>query len=110
MPNPPSTDGLPPWLQVVVSLAFLLISVAALRWGYRSDRTEHAPTTFAHLADMQPIRDLSTHVATLTASIERLCVREQETEHWTRNDIEEMVRLRHALEQLTRTFDRWQSH
>jgi len=109
MPNPPSTDGLPFYLQIAVTLLFGVLSVAVLWRSFKSADQPHQGTTIAHLTDMQPMRDLCVHIAAMTASIERLIVREQETEHHTRNQIEEMVRMRRSIDAMTRSLDRWRA-
>lgn len=108
MPNPPPTEGLPALLQIGVTLLFGVLSVAVL-WRSIRSAEPHTQSTVAHLADMQPVRDLRDAVLALIGWMERLCAQLHDSEHWVRNNIEEAERLRKSIDNLTRSLDRWRA-
>lgn len=109
MPQAPNTDGLPPWLQITVSIIFCLVTLAVALKGYRRG-PEANPTepkaTIAHLADMGAVRSLTDACYSLEREVATLCRLMSDQTHYLRDEIdvdrELCQRLRELREHLER--------
>lgn len=115
MPNPPPLDGLPLWLQIVLTLAFGGAALGVAYKGYfikdkhpdvQSGDKQTAAIMAATIADMGAIRHLSDCVVRLTGVIETLTRAVEEQAHHERNSNDTMremcARLRGLSEELVR--------
>ena len=95
MPNAPNIDGLPLWLQIVISLIFLSVTVAVAVQGYnrREPKTlgENAQIIGAQIADVGAFRHLADVTAQLVRSTEELMAETRDvarimddSRHWIR--------------------------
>lgn len=72
MPQAPNVDGLPVWLQIVVTLIFGLATLIVGLRGYSGSRkvTGGSDTPqIAHLADMSAVRHLADQIHVLNATM-----------------------------------------
>lgn len=110
-PAAPNVDGLPVWLQVVVSLIFVFATIVAAFMGYRKlDRREPtgaAQTVLASIPDMTAVRQLTDQCRVLCQQVESLDQTFRDHTHYLRNKIEidqEMcMRLRELKEEIIRS-------
>lgn len=111
MPNPPNVDGLPVWLQVTVSLAFILATMAVAFAGYRRlERREPvgaAQTVLASIPDMSSVRQMVDVCRVLCVKIESLDDTMRDHTHYLRDKIEVdrelCMRIRELKEEIVRS-------
>lgn len=109
-PAAPNVDGLPIWLSVLVSLAFVLSTSFAAYLGYRKlDRREPsgaAQTVVASFPDMTAVRQLTDMCRVLCQQVESLDATFRDHTHYLRNKIEVdqevCQRLRELREEIVR--------
>lgn len=110
MPQAPNVDGLPPWLQIVLSFIFIMTTAAVAFVGYRR-RLEREPggaatTVLAAFPDMTAVRQLTDQTRILCEHVDRLDGTMRDQLHYIRNkidvDTELCVRLRELKEELAR--------
>lgn len=105
-PDAPNVDGLPPWLRIILSVAFALALIVGSWRSYRKtfDRepTGAAQTVLAAIPDMGALRHLADVCTRMTACIESLESSVREHTHHIRNqsdiDREVCARLREVKE------------
>lgn len=109
-PQAPNVDGLPGWLQILVSITFLLITGGIAVRGYNK-RVEREPggaaqTVLAHIPDMGPMRHLGDVCTRLSACVESLESATRELTHFLRDleqtEREVCQRLRELKEEMRR--------
>lgn len=111
-PQPPNVDGLPGWVQIVVSLAFLALTAVAVGKSYAHPKSRGGPghgggeITIAHLSDMSAVRDNTDAHRALAAELISVGRIIGENTHYLRenNDLsrETCQRLRELRERLDR--------
>lgn len=118
MPTQPPIDGLPLWVQILISLIIGLATLAVALKGYFTkdgannkshiipDSPQTAAIMAATIADMGAVRNLSDCVVRLDTTIQALTKSMDEATHHERNNVEvgrEMcARLRELQEELER--------
>jgi hypothetical protein len=110
VPQAPSIDGLPLWLQVLVTFIFVVTTAGAAFLGYRS-RVEREPvgaatTVLAAFPDLTAIRQLTDQSRILCDHVERLDVSMRDHTHYLRDKIEVdrelCMRMRELKEEMVR--------
>ncbi len=111
MPATPPLDGLPLWLQVIVTIMFGAATLGVAFKGYRKPHagpvpeiSSGAPTAAiigASIADMGAIRRLSDTVAHLDGSVVALTTTINENIHWSRNQADELREVCQEIRVLT---------
>lgn len=116
-PAAPNVEGLPVWLQVVVSMAFVIVTGWAAARGY-SKRAEREPrgaaaTVLASFPDMSAVRQLNDVCRILCGEVEKLEGSIRDNTHYMRDKIdtdrELCARLRELKEEIIRS-DRQRFH
>jgi hypothetical protein len=108
VPTQPSLDGLPAWLQILISL---VIGVATLGVAFKGyfirDKPDLQPADKATASiqaavfqDLGTMRHLADVCIILSGNIERLCKAVDENTHHKRNSIEAERDLREGLREL----------
>lgn len=110
MPQAPNVDGLPVWLQVVVSLVFVF-ATAAMAYRGLQKRTEREPqgaaqTVLASIPDMGAVRHLADVCVRLIHAVEGLETCIAELTHHERNHIEAERELCARLREVRERMDR----
>lgn len=109
MPQAPNTDGLPPWLQIAVSIIFCIVTLFVAAKGYKRGpeaKSIDASATVAHLADMGAVRALTDACHLLHAEISTLNRLMSDQTHWLRDEIEIDRELCQRLRELREAIDR----
>lgn len=111
MPQAPNVEGLPLWLQILVSLIFLSVTVAVAVQGYKRQPSktlgEGAQIIGAQIADVGAFRrmadvtvELTKSVDDLTAEIRSLSRTEDDNRHWMRQQNELLTEANRLLRSL----------
>lgn len=105
VPQPPNVDGLPLWLQIVLSLLFVVTTAGIAFVGYRQ-RLEREPsgaatTVMAAFPDMTAIRQLTDTCRLLCQNVEQLNATLTDHTHYLRNKIDVDAELAHRARELT---------
>lgn len=111
MPNAPNVDGLPPWLQIAATVAFLIATMAVAFAGYRRiERREPsgaATTVLASIPDMSSVRQLNEICRSLCHQVESLETALRDHTHYLRDKIEVdrelCMRFRELKEEIVRS-------
>lgn len=104
MPQAPNVDGLPVWLQVTVSLAFVLIT-GWVGWVGYLKRVEREPpgaaqTLVAAFPDMAAVRQLTEQCRLLCHAVESLDSGLRDNTHYLRNKLEVDAELSSRVREL----------
>lgn len=111
VPPAPNVDGLPPWLQVLLSLAFILTTMFVAVQGYRR-RLEREPpgagqTVVAAFPDMTAVRQLTDVCRVLCGEVQKLDSSMVDHTHYLRDAIEVhrelCMRVRELREEIIRS-------
>jgi hypothetical protein len=111
VPQAPNVDGLPVWLQVLVSVAFVLATMFVAAQGYRR-RLEREPpgagqTVLAAFPDMSAVRQLTDMCRVLSGEVQKLDSSMIDHTHYMRDKIEVdrelCMRLRELREEIIRS-------
>lgn len=106
MPTTPALDGLPPWLQLLLTAIFGIGTVGVAFSGYRKPgglkAKEEPPVTSAAItiADMGAVRRLSDVMITLDATMRSLERTVQDAVHHERNANDINREICHALKRI----------
>lgn len=102
MPQAPNVDGLPIWLQIVLSFAFMVTSVAVAVRGYQTGPkpAEPAVKAIASAVDIGGVRELVDVNHDLRAEIMQLARATNEMTHFLRENIEIKRELCQRLREL----------
>lgn len=111
MPQAPNVDGLPVWLQVFVSVAFVLSTIWVALRGYKRTLEREPPgaaqTLVAAFPDMTTFRQLTDQCRILSQYVDSLSAELREHTHFMRDEIEvqrEMcMRMRELKEEIIRS-------
>lgn len=109
-PSAPNVTGLPLWLQVVVSLTFLLFTALAAFAGYRKRLDREPPgaaqTVLASIPDMSAVRQLTDICRILCERMDGVDATFRDHTHYLRDQIEVdrelCMRLRELKEEIIR--------
>lgn len=111
MPEHLNVDGLPLWLQVLVSIAVVLATFFAAFRGYNKVVEREPPgaaqTVLATIPDMSAVRQLSDICRVLCGEVEKLDATLRDHTHYLRDKIEVdrevCMRLRELKEEIIRS-------
>lgn len=115
MTQPPHIDGLPLWLQAVLSVIFGLAALGAAYKGYftksgeRVETRQTAPQAqlmAATIADMGAIRNFTDAALRLEVAVQGLCREIEDAKHHERNNVEVTRELCGRLRALTEMMER----
>lgn len=109
MPQAPNVEGLPQWMQIAVSITFVIVTLVIAARGYKSG-TEPTVTqpnaTIAHLADMGAVRHLSDVCHQLHGAVVSLERAIEDQTHFMRSHIEVEREICQRLRELRERLDR----
>ncbi len=117
MPTTPNLDGLPPWLQLLVTLIFGMATLLVAVKGYRNQNgatpavKEVAPGDTsaaihsAVIADMGPMRRLNDVIPSLQNSLQSLERAIEEDTHYARNSADINREICHSLVRIERLLE-----